>query len=658
MKIAVGEKVAGKFQYNRFAALMNNSDYYQKAYSATQNADGSVDEMQDKYADSIQGRLNTLQASAEQVMTSLFDQDNVEPILGGVTQLVNLINSLVNTLNGGLPIFTAISAILLKTFSSQIAEQIQRISTNIEATITSMKSGGVLEQTYDQLGISDIADSSTKTTEFAVGNASKFGVLSSNTQEAYVNQVQQMSAAEEELLRLQEQQVDAVKLLEKDRTMGLSAAREQVEAAQQEVNKYKELEQEQAEISEIEQKSYQKAQQKISVYNSLVEKLENGVTLSDREIDKLGEEAKYLKQSQNTVAKINQELGTSERLMANLEDSSKALTSRMDTEALIGGVTKGISGLTSVAFAVQSLDSAISAINNEDLDFGEKMSQGFMSLLTMIPMLVSGFKEVNTLVQTTAASVVGVDADKLAESKQKAAEATKLEAEAETLAAEAKKAGTAADEAMAAAEMNLNAKKAAGNALTKDYRQVEAAKLAQQKANALAIESETTAEKANEAATMSNTLAKEANAKAARAAAVANGVLLAATIAITVAYEIFSQQQQAAEKKAEKLKESIEDNSTALESLSTNVDSFNELYQTYVKTGDGADNLSSSAKTLNEALDDQMLKVYAAEENWAKYAERLKEVSKEQSQTQLTTATNNFKETGQSWKDTTSGVDI
>lgn len=646
MKIAVGEKVAGKFQYNRFAALMNNSDYYQKAYSATQNADGSVDEMQDKYADSIQGRLNTLQASAEQVMTSLFDQDNVEPILGGVTQLVNLINSLVNTLNGGLPIFTAISAILLKTFSSQIAEQIQRISTNIEATITSMKSGGVLEQAYDQLGISDIADSSTKTTAFAVGNASKFGVLSSNTQEAYVNQVQQMSAAEEELVRLQEQQVTAAKELEEDRIMGLSAAREQVEAAEQQVNKYKELEQEQAEISEIEQKSYQKAQEKISLYTSLIKKLEDGVTLSDREVDKLGEEAKYLKQSQNIVAKINQELGASERLMANLEDDSEALTSRMNTEALIGSVTKGISGLTSVVFAMQSLDSAISAINNEDLDFGEKMSQGFMSLLTMAPMLISGFKEVNTVVQTVATSTVGTE--KLAASQQKAAEAAKLGAEAETLAAEAKEAGIAADEAMAAAEANLAARKKEGTDRGRDYRQVEAARLEQQKANTLAIESETTAEKANDAATDADTLAKKANAEAAKAAAVANGVLLAATIAITVAYEIFSQQQQAAEKKAEELKESIEDNSTALESLSTNVDSFNELYQTYVKTGDGADSLSSSAKTLNEALDDQMLKVYAAEENWAKYAERLKEVSKEQTQTQLTTATNNFKETGQS----------
>ena len=292
MKIAVGEKVAGKFQYNRFAALMNNSDYYQKAYSATQNADGSVDEMQDKYADSIQGRLNTLQASAEQVMTSLFDQDNVEPILGSVTQLVNLINSLVNTLNGGLPIFTAISAILLKTFSSQIAEQIQRISTNIEATITSMKSGGVLEQTYDQLGISDIADSSTKTTKFAVGNASKFGVLSSNTQEAYVNQVQQMSAAEEELVRLQEQQVEAAKNLQTDRMESLGIARDTLAAASQEVEKYQEQVLAQTEESEMAQVSLKNAQKKVQVYTSLVEKLEAGVTLSDKEVEQLGEQAK------------------------------------------------------------------------------------------------------------------------------------------------------------------------------------------------------------------------------------------------------------------------------------------------------------------------------------------------------------------------------
>ena len=62
-KIAVGEKVAGKFQYNRFAALMNNPDYYKKAYDATQDSSGMMDQMNDTYVQGIQGRLNTLQAA-------------------------------------------------------------------------------------------------------------------------------------------------------------------------------------------------------------------------------------------------------------------------------------------------------------------------------------------------------------------------------------------------------------------------------------------------------------------------------------------------------------------------------------------------------------------------------------------------------------------
>ena len=101
MKIAVGEKVAGKFQYNRFAALMNNPDYYQKAFSATgAGSEGMMDQMQEIYAQSIEGRLNTLQAAGEQGMSTLFDQDSIEPVLEDLTHIVNAFNDLVDAAGG------------------------------------------------------------------------------------------------------------------------------------------------------------------------------------------------------------------------------------------------------------------------------------------------------------------------------------------------------------------------------------------------------------------------------------------------------------------------------------------------------------------------------------------------------------------------------
>ena len=166
MKQAVGQKVAGKFQYNRFVALMDNPEYYQKAYNATQGASGMMDQMNDIYIESIEGRLNTLRAAGEQLMSTLFDQDTVEPIIENVTNLVNGLNTVVEVAGGGIPVFTALSALLLKTFSPQIATQINQIATNMatmsqasnnmknmeEAMIMAGQMGrGLDSKTYDEL---------------------------------------------------------------------------------------------------------------------------------------------------------------------------------------------------------------------------------------------------------------------------------------------------------------------------------------------------------------------------------------------------------------------------------------------------------------------------------------------------------------------------
>ena len=155
MKIAVGEKVAGKFQYNRFAALMNNPEYYQKALGATQGAGGMMDQMNEYYMEGIEGRLNTLQAAGEQVMSTLFDQDTIEPVIGQVTDLVNGLNEMVDTAGGLSGVLQVISALMLRTFSTQIAGTISNIATAIGTVAANSRNANQLQATVGLVGLSN-----------------------------------------------------------------------------------------------------------------------------------------------------------------------------------------------------------------------------------------------------------------------------------------------------------------------------------------------------------------------------------------------------------------------------------------------------------------------------------------------------------------------
>lgn len=209
MKIAVGEKVAGKFQYNRFAALMNNPEYYQKALNATQNASGMMDQMNEYYMEGIEGRLNTLQAAGEQVMSTLFDQDNIEPIIGAATDFLNVINKIIDTVGGGLPVFTALSSILLRTFNAQIGEQIARITTNIQASMQASANTKFMDSTLGQLearvkqqggqtgAITQIRD---------VLQGESFAGLTENTQEKVLNAAQELLEAENKVADVKDKQ--------------------------------------------------------------------------------------------------------------------------------------------------------------------------------------------------------------------------------------------------------------------------------------------------------------------------------------------------------------------------------------------------------------------------------------------------------------------
>ena len=61
-------------------ALMDNSDMYQEYKGATGSAaTGTLDQMNEEYADSIAGRTAKMQASLEGLFSTIFNTDDIYP---------------------------------------------------------------------------------------------------------------------------------------------------------------------------------------------------------------------------------------------------------------------------------------------------------------------------------------------------------------------------------------------------------------------------------------------------------------------------------------------------------------------------------------------------------------------------------------------------
>lgn len=129
-KNAIATTLAGKYQLARFEALMNRSDMYNEYKGASQNADGTLDVMNEKYINSIEGRMNKLQATFEETIGKFFETDDFYGFIDGLTTVIDLFNDLTDAIGGGATALTGLGAILTKTFSGSIANSIGNFVSN------------------------------------------------------------------------------------------------------------------------------------------------------------------------------------------------------------------------------------------------------------------------------------------------------------------------------------------------------------------------------------------------------------------------------------------------------------------------------------------------------------------------------------------------
>lgn len=113
------ETIAGKHRANDVAALIENWERVEESTLAAIDAEGSAAIEHEKYLNSLQGKITTLQASWESLSNTMIDSDFLKGFLGMVTGAVNGLDSIISTtgmLNFALTSMFAISSIYDKKF--------------------------------------------------------------------------------------------------------------------------------------------------------------------------------------------------------------------------------------------------------------------------------------------------------------------------------------------------------------------------------------------------------------------------------------------------------------------------------------------------------------------------------------------------------------
>ena len=140
---------AGSRQQSRFIAMMDNYDRTVELIEMAANAEGKADEQFNKYADTMEYKLNQLGTTWEQFRVRLMDADMFKDIVDGVNELVKRINA-INFSNAfdfskfaiGIPVIVSkvksMSVTFIRSFQ-ETTKQIKILGTSLRTNIGNIR---------------------------------------------------------------------------------------------------------------------------------------------------------------------------------------------------------------------------------------------------------------------------------------------------------------------------------------------------------------------------------------------------------------------------------------------------------------------------------------------------------------------------------------
>lgn len=126
-QVALAQTVAGVRQYNQLVSLMDNWDYFKENLAVAQNADGELNRQAEIYAESWEAARNRVRAAAEELYSSLINDDAFIKITNGIGKIIEAVSTLTQGIGGLSTILPGVILLFNKLFGTRMVSSLQEI---------------------------------------------------------------------------------------------------------------------------------------------------------------------------------------------------------------------------------------------------------------------------------------------------------------------------------------------------------------------------------------------------------------------------------------------------------------------------------------------------------------------------------------------------
>lgn len=160
-QIYLAQTMAGQRQMNNLLALFQNWDMYTKELNVSLEAQGTLDEKNSRYMESLAAHVNQLTAASEGLIQSFANGDSFKGFIDAGTVALNLLTNLVESIGGGGNAILALGSIATSVFGNVISKEINALITNFQnAQYNAEQLNQVIQNTKTMASIEGITDNS------------------------------------------------------------------------------------------------------------------------------------------------------------------------------------------------------------------------------------------------------------------------------------------------------------------------------------------------------------------------------------------------------------------------------------------------------------------------------------------------------------------
>ena len=190
-QVSLAQTIAGTRQYSRMMALFDNWEMYQEAKTTSQASQGTLQEQQDKYLESLEAHTERLATAGERLYASFFDADSFKTLLDLLSLLVEGLGNFVEGIGGGGVALLSLGSIGMKVFQNQISRSLATTISNLQhAKDNSLKLEEVLKN-IDNIDFDNLDEATRSIVEMrkAIYQAQKSGLIDDEQMNHLMDQV-------------------------------------------------------------------------------------------------------------------------------------------------------------------------------------------------------------------------------------------------------------------------------------------------------------------------------------------------------------------------------------------------------------------------------------------------------------------------------------